>query len=934
MGKEKERKTSKFLVDLDKYYMARRKRNQSFSSVACPQNFIPGATKAKMPNRTQAFRTASRKVSSVCFQGVLVRMKDNMTTVEKGVAPAALLALGVPTPSQHTSCLEHELERIRRSQYRKTMLSEIPEATTSEEVLAGRDKEAGVEEWTGKICRSYSLPLTHEDVEMLPVDDAALSGLGRDHKLRRLSYPLNREDSEDYRPHSLHFDENILELDSATRLTKIVRKMTCEHPIGSFSAESFGIVEGSESSSESSELQVDSDFVCSTSLNVTVSSQKHCSSKKDSQSSVLIVPEWQREAAAALVAGECASDAEEGRKLSNESTDDSEVSGYSAADGGVKSEETKPAGEKKEQVKSRSSSLRESLRKRFSKKTKVNKKASKRQREQVDTDQKKAFTQIEHALRQHLPKTFQTTVQMGLSFDPMTVKERNKSRECDALSPMLAGRQRSKSTVGNQLFAKPKPRQRSGTAGDIFNLSTLIRLPPKQEQQQSSDSKLDEKQGFLDNLLGRSGKSKSTENDTTWSDRPNKPFMAPEILITDEDVPQAHFRKLQKLLGPEFEDCYHKSIEKHRSSSLPLIRKNRLKLDEEKAASLKQLNLKNKHGIKQLFEAFYDSDASNRAESQTDSEASDGQEMPEDRGTWMPTSVGSQQVEAGGECVNTEAAKFVSEAAVFFGHREEERLNVVGNGERLNVVGNGESLDEKLGTIEGEVDRNDISQTVIDDKDQHGFNDIKALQEEVSKAKALQEELNKAKALQEELSKAKALQEELNKAKSGQAAMLHHSVDSNEKSRVKEDSGKTTHVSPTSKRNLSIHSIGKTTVQINAKDSKTTQVTKVFVDNDILGKRRDSNGLSCQINPELVSLKKSKNLKTTQELIAESKVNRERRSSTKEDKIVENNNCIKRDNEIGDSNDSAISMKSSDDVRLGELAELDALLKDLESIIL
>ncbi len=295
MTKDKPRKPSRFIFDLNEYYTARKRHNTSFSNVPCPQNFIPGATKAKMPN-VRLTKTSSRKISSVCFQGVLVRMKENMTTVEKGLIPAGLLTLGVPTPSQHTSCLEHELDRIHKSNHRKTMasLDDIGEATEFNDIP--EEEDCRLLEMGRMQQRGFSVPVTCGDVKMLPVEDHALADLCSDHKLRRSSFPLNKDEYMEYLPCVYH-EHSHPELDSATRLGAICKNLSNEPSCNNLD---------SNSESSSAEILANSSIrdTCSTSLNVMVPAKK-CLIKRDSfvkqgsnnTRSELVIPEikFQRE---------------------------------------------------------------------------------------------------------------------------------------------------------------------------------------------------------------------------------------------------------------------------------------------------------------------------------------------------------------------------------------------------------------------------------------------------------------------------------------------------------------------------------------------------------------------------------------------------------------------------------------------------------------
>lgn len=80
-----------------------------------PQNFIPGLTKPRLSIHPDddVTPTTDRKVSSVCYQGVKVKMVENPKLSEKLLLRAGIVALSFPAPSKHINC-----EQVKKASLR------------------------------------------------------------------------------------------------------------------------------------------------------------------------------------------------------------------------------------------------------------------------------------------------------------------------------------------------------------------------------------------------------------------------------------------------------------------------------------------------------------------------------------------------------------------------------------------------------------------------------------------------------------------------------------------------------------------------------------------------------------------------------------------------------------------------------------------------
>eukprot|EP00112_Aurelia_sp_Birch-Aquarium-sp1_P024776 Seg798.9 transcript_id=Seg798.9/GoldUCD/mRNA.D3Y31 product="hypothetical protein" protein_id=Seg798.9/GoldUCD/D3Y31 len=555
------RKGSRFLEDLDEYYKAREKHTYSFSNVPCPQNFIPGATKAKAPS-VKLLRNMSRKVSSVCYGGVVVRMKDNMTVAEKGLIPAGLLALGVPTPSQHTSCLEHELERIRQKQ--STECGNFPGVHESfhsldEEIQVDEDKMLlGVAKSKQRGC---SLPITSRDVSTLPVvsfDENVVAEFGRQERtsteIRRQSYPLSDEDYEAYKPRAhdvkpTHFRQ----MDSVSRLGALCR-------VASY----YGSTPGNSSRPMTNEGLSYSRWKRTGKKRARPLSKGKSKSNNKGQSKELGdiqesgMPKfpWQEAAIKS-----------QSSNTNGKQESDKESQGSNANETKKENADSKKKGEGQDD--------RKSFKERFILKRNKSRKNVEEESEELSTKpDKQTLAQIQEALRSKLPRTMQTTVKMGLSFDPITVKERsNTARDCSTLTAMLANRSRSMSTPGTP--ERLRREGRSQTLGNIFTTPSFMLSPPDEEETESED-----KTTLFDSLikLGKDTLSKSAEKVAMAIRKEALKVPSDTDLnlmkkdLSELSLTDVHIKKLQSLLGPEFSDVYAKE----RSNSLPLMRKRRM----------------------------------------------------------------------------------------------------------------------------------------------------------------------------------------------------------------------------------------------------------------------------------------------------------------------------------------------------------------------
>ena len=559
MADSNARKGSRFLEDLDEYYKAREKHTYSFSNVPCPQNFIPGATKAKAPS-VKLLRNMSRKVSSVCYRGIVVRMKDNMTVAEKGLIPAGLLALGVPTPSQHTSCLEHELERIRQKQ--SIECGNSPGVHKSfhsldEEIQA--DEDQMLLEVAKSKQRGCSLPMTSRDVSTLPVvsfDENVVAEFGRHERtsteIKRHSYPLSNEDYEAYKPrvHDLK-PTHIRQMDSVARLGALCRGVSY-----------YGSTPGNSTSTMTSEGLSPSRWKRVGKKHARPLEKLKRNNKgqpnalDDIQESGMPEFPWQEAAIKS-----------QNSNNNGKQDNDKESKGSIANKTKKENADSKKKGENQID--------RKSFKDRFTLRRNKSRKNTEEESEEVSTEpDKQTLTQIQDALRSKLPRTMQATVKMGLSFDPITVKERsNTARDCSTLTAMLANRSRSMSTPGTQ--ERLRREGRSQTLGNIFTTPSFMLSPPDEEETETED-----KTTLFDSLIkfGKDTLSRSAEkvamairkealkvpSDTDLNLMKND--------LSDLSLTDAHVKKLQSLLGPEFSDVYAKE----RSNSLPLMRKKRI----------------------------------------------------------------------------------------------------------------------------------------------------------------------------------------------------------------------------------------------------------------------------------------------------------------------------------------------------------------------
>ncbi|XP_057315330.1 uncharacterized protein LOC130656484 [Hydractinia symbiolongicarpus] len=94
----------------DKY-----RKKQDVAANHVPQNFIPGLTKPRLSIHPDDDVTpaTNQKVSSVCYQGVKVRMFENPKLSEKLLMRAGIVALGFPAPSKHINC-----EQVKKASLR------------------------------------------------------------------------------------------------------------------------------------------------------------------------------------------------------------------------------------------------------------------------------------------------------------------------------------------------------------------------------------------------------------------------------------------------------------------------------------------------------------------------------------------------------------------------------------------------------------------------------------------------------------------------------------------------------------------------------------------------------------------------------------------------------------------------------------------------
>ncbi|XP_065057152.1 uncharacterized protein LOC135685226 [Rhopilema esculentum] len=548
MEEKPNRKQSKFLSDLDEYYKAREKHTYSFGNVPCPQNFIPGTTKAK--TNVKLLRSLSRKVSSVCYRGVVIQMKETMTAVEKGLIPAGLLALGVPTPSQHTSCLEHKIEQFWHRQSKLfDSLPRIGDGLPAKVEDISEEEDKYLLSVASSKPRGCSMPTTSRDIGSLPVlsyDDnfvAVLGKLGRAERRRRMSYPLNRAEYENYKPQLRKFRSlQQKPVDSVIRLSVLCRGVSYH---GSNSERLYPLKKHGESASEVKE----STKSVKSNRKVLSNLSSPMTKERSLESDAVQYP-WQRESWTSS----------DNDNRDTESNNDTSKQPHRSA-----SLDATGTSLLERREKELHSPKKRSFKDRF---TFRRKKASEYEDVNETAPDKETLSHIQRVLRSKLPKTLQTTVKMGLSFDPITSKERNyKARECPTLTSMLTGRIRSKSTPGSPLIATRKSRSR--TMGETLPGPSLIISPPSLDEISNTR---DEKISLLENFI-KLGKSTLRRSDRNKKAPEQKRPSLPGIEVT-EPLSDEHAKKLENILGPEFRAAYASQ----RSNSMPLIRRKKTAL--------------------------------------------------------------------------------------------------------------------------------------------------------------------------------------------------------------------------------------------------------------------------------------------------------------------------------------------------------------------
>jgi len=550
----KSRKQSEFLQELDKYYGERQKYSNSFADVPCPQNFIPGATKAK--ENVKLVRTLSRRVGSVCYKGVVVRMKDKMTPVEKGVIPGGLVSLAFPAPSQHTSCLEHKMEQImqRNSKLLSRTSTKSEHSTGDQEFQVGEDDM--LLEHVKSRERSCSLPTTKRDIGALPIisyeDDCIFAEFGsviNRKRSRCSSYPLLNDDYESHarQPRSLRKVDNF---DSASHLGAICRSMSYY---------------GSPSKSSSSKQWKSKDGNTSSKKGKRTFGLASYRRRNDLKQNVLAETIEESESDAALQFETV--EEETGEVAGNIIEEISEVADSVIEQGARERKYHSDPEEHIYSVKGRHSS------------SKLKGTRKRRSRKKVNDDSfilrntnKETLAQIQNALRAKLPRTFQATVQVGLSFDPVTVKEKNdKVRQASTLPRASPGKSRSRSLIGiTNLVNNGKGNK---VAGKMTDVPSVVVSPPTREVNDELPPTNEEAGAFINFL--RMGKDTLSRTLDRWSYK-NRRDRLRSSSATDiacfQSLPERHAKKLKNLLGDEFKELYLKQ----RSNSLPLIKNRRI----------------------------------------------------------------------------------------------------------------------------------------------------------------------------------------------------------------------------------------------------------------------------------------------------------------------------------------------------------------------
>ena len=105
---KREKRRGRFLRELDSFYKRRADHGHSVPDIPVPQNFIPGVNRGKVRAQSEPYYLKPHwKINTVCYKGALVKIRDEISVLEKGVLGAGLMALTVPSPSEHFDCLEH-----------------------------------------------------------------------------------------------------------------------------------------------------------------------------------------------------------------------------------------------------------------------------------------------------------------------------------------------------------------------------------------------------------------------------------------------------------------------------------------------------------------------------------------------------------------------------------------------------------------------------------------------------------------------------------------------------------------------------------------------------------------------------------------------------------------------------------------------------------
>ena len=600
MAASRDRKQSQFLLELDKYYSERKKHSDSFADIPCPQNFIPGVPKAKADMKV--VRTVSRKLSSICYRGIVVQVKDNMTAVEKGIIPGGLLAMAFPSPSQHTSCLEHKMEQIlqRHSNF-SCSLSTISEDHTIGEEIQKEESERLLENMNTR-QRSCSLPTTRRDIGALPIisydDRYIVAEFGNiiDHKRdRRSSYPLSNDDFEAsvLQPmRSKKYDK--FAFDSATRLGAFCRGMSYYGSTFDSSMVPQGRKKAREMPLQARERTNQlSAGGSSIDEEETMPNESIEESKPKSASKVETLEEE-----AVKVDTEDACLEQDAVKVGTKDVHlKEEAVRFATEDHREQSfRKMEYCSDPEEHIhssKSKSSSSKfKSLKKRLTrKKNNENRNDS----VIVRNTSKETLNQIQDVLRAKLPKTFQTTVKVGLSFDPVTVKERN-DRGTKTPPRTIPVKNRSRS-----LTSSPQLLHRYGQPDNISNNSgvpSLVVSPPTGNGQVSG---LDRGGLFMNFFrVGKDTLSRKMDR-LSYKGKKDELISASSTSIEFyQSFSERRAKKLENLLGAEFGELYSKQ----RSNSLPLFRKKGVMMSKLSAYPRSTLDIGNDMGSSDFPSAF------------------------------------------------------------------------------------------------------------------------------------------------------------------------------------------------------------------------------------------------------------------------------------------------------------------------------------------